>query len=98
MEMNNHIIKKLVYTKVSMLVIIASVVRKLGMMHLVIKSKYYEIASQVVTQAMGRIIDLLIHVGEIVYKMDFMVMDNDSWDLLLGLDFLIKIGVVVDIE
>jgi hypothetical protein len=27
-----------------------------------------------------------------------MVMDNDSWDLLLGLDFLIKIGVVVDIE
>ncbi len=30
--------------------------------------------------------------------MDFMVMDNDWWDLLFKLDFLIKIGVVVDIE
>jgi hypothetical protein len=39
MEMNKHIIKKLVYTRASMLVIVANVVRKLGIMHLVIKSK-----------------------------------------------------------
>jgi hypothetical protein len=30
--------------------------------------------------------------------MDFMVMDNDWWDLLFRLDSLIKIGIVVDIE
>ncbi len=47
---------------------------------------------------MGRIDDLLICVGEVVCKLDFMVVDNDWWDLLLGLDFLIKIGIVVDIE
>lgn len=88
MEMNKHIIKKLVYTRVSML----------GIMHLVIKSKSCETTSQVVTQAMGRISDLLVHVGEVVCKMDFMVMDNDWWDLLFKLDFLIKIGVVVDNE
>jgi hypothetical protein len=98
MEINNHIIKKLVYTRASMLIIIANVVRKLGIMHMVIKSKFYEIGSQVVTQVMGLIIDLLIHVEKVVCKMDFMVMDNDWWDLLFRLDSLIKIGIVVDIE
>ncbi len=81
-----------------MLIIIANVVRKLGIMHMVIKSKFYEIGSQVVTQVMGLIIDLLIHVEKVVCKMDFMVMDNDWWDLLFRLDSLIKIGIVVDIE
>jgi hypothetical protein len=98
MEINNHIIKKLVYTRASMLIIIANVVRNLGIMHMVIKSKFYEIGSQVVTQVMGLIIDLLIHVEKVVCKMDFMVMDNDWWDLLFRLDSLIKIGIVVDIE
>jgi hypothetical protein len=30
--------------------------------------------------------------------MTFMVVDTDSYDVLLGLDFLMKIGVVVDVE
>jgi hypothetical protein len=30
--------------------------------------------------------------------MTFMVVDTDSYDVLLGLDFLIKIGDVVDVE
>ncbi|CAK9235064.1 unnamed protein product [Sphagnum troendelagicum] len=30
--------------------------------------------------------------------MTFMVVDTDSYDVLLGLDFLIKIGAVVDVE
>jgi hypothetical protein len=30
--------------------------------------------------------------------MTFMVMDTDSYDVLLGLDFLIKIGAIVDVE
>ncbi len=30
--------------------------------------------------------------------MTFMVVDTDSYDILLGLDLLIKIGAIVDIE
>ncbi len=30
--------------------------------------------------------------------MIFLVVDTDSYDLLLGLDFLIKIGVVIDVK
>ncbi len=30
--------------------------------------------------------------------MTFMVIDMDNYDVLLGLDFLIKIGVIVDVE
>jgi hypothetical protein len=47
---------------------------------------------------MGRINDLPIHVGEVVCKMNFMVVDIDGYDVLLGLYVFIKIGVVVDIE
>jgi hypothetical protein len=47
---------------------------------------------------MERINDLPICVGEVVCKMNFMVVDIDRYDILLGLDVFIKIGVVVDIE
>jgi hypothetical protein len=30
--------------------------------------------------------------------MIFFVVDTDSYDLLLGLDFLIKIGAIIDVE
>jgi hypothetical protein len=30
--------------------------------------------------------------------MIFMVVDIDNYDILFGLDFLIKIGVIVDVE
>lgn len=30
--------------------------------------------------------------------MTFMVVDTDSYDILLGLDFLIKIGAIVDVD
>jgi hypothetical protein len=30
--------------------------------------------------------------------MTFMVVDTNSYDVLLGLDFLIKIGAIVDVE
>jgi hypothetical protein len=30
--------------------------------------------------------------------MTFMVVNTDSYDVLLGLDFLMKIGAVVDVE
>jgi hypothetical protein len=30
--------------------------------------------------------------------MTFMVVDTDNYDVLLGLDFLMKIGAIVDVE
>jgi hypothetical protein len=51
-----------------------------------------------VTHALGRIIELLVKVGGIICKMVFLVVDIDNYDLLLGLDFFIKIGVVIDME
>jgi hypothetical protein len=36
--------------------------------------------------------------GKVVCQMIFLVVDIYNYDLLLGLDFLMKIGVVVDIE
>jgi hypothetical protein len=41
---------------------------------------------------------ILIWIGEATCNMVFMVLDINSYDVLLGFDFLIKIGVVVDIE
>jgi hypothetical protein len=37
-------------------------------------------------------------VGGVQCTMTFMVVDTDSYDVLLGLDFLIKIGAIVDVE
>jgi hypothetical protein len=43
---------------------------------------------------MGRIEGLHVPIGEISYKTVFMMVDINSYNILLGLDFLIKIGVV----
>jgi len=51
-----------------------------------------------VTHALGRIDDILIKVGGVQCTMTFMVVDIDNYNVLFGLDFLIKIGVIVDVE
>jgi hypothetical protein len=50
------------------------------------------------TLALRKITELLVKVGRIVCQMIFLVVDTDNYDLLLGLDFLIKIGTIVDVE
>ncbi len=81
-----------------MSVMAAAVVRKLGLMHLVSGSETYKTASGAVTQALGRIEEVLIKVGGVQCTMTFMVVDTDSYDVLFGLDLLIKIGAIVDVE
>jgi hypothetical protein len=39
-----------------------------------------------------------VKVGGVQCTMTFMVVDTDSYDVLLGLDFLMKIGATVDVE
>ncbi len=81
-----------------MFVMATAMVRELGIIHLVARSKTYKTASRVVTQALGRIDEVPIKVGGIQCTMTFMVVDMDIYDVLLGLDFLIKIGAIVDVE
>jgi predicted aspartyl protease len=92
------VVEGLVDTRASMSVMAAVVVRKLGIMHLVAGSETYKTASRVVTQALGRIDEVPVKVGGVQCTMTFMVMDTDSYGVLLGLDFLIKIGAIVDVE
>ncbi len=40
----------------------------------------------------------LVQIGETSCSMVFMVVDTNSYIVLLGLDFLIKIGAVMDIK
>jgi predicted aspartyl protease len=98
MEVNSCLVEGLVDTGASMSVMVAAVVRELGLMHLVSGSETYKMASGAVTQALGRIEEVLIKVGGVQCTMTFMVVDTDSYDVLLGLDLLIKIGAIVDME
>ncbi len=97
-EINRYVIEGLVDTRASMSVMAAAVVREMGMMHLVAGSETYKTASRVVTQALGWIDEVSIGVGGVQCTMTFMVVDTDSYDVLLGLDFLMKIGAIVDVE
>jgi predicted aspartyl protease len=97
-EINDYLIEGLVDTGASMSVMAAAVVRELGMMHLVSGLETYKTAFGIITQAMGRIDKVSVKAGGVQCTMTFMVVDTDSYDVLLGLDFLIKIGAIVDVE
>jgi len=50
------------------------------------------------TYAFGRIIKLQMKVGRIACQMVLLVVNTYNYDLFLGLDFFMKIGVVVNVE
>jgi len=97
-EVNSYLMEGLVDTRASMSIMAAAVVRELGLMHLVSRSETYKTASGVVTRALGRIDVVPVKVGGVQCTMTFMVVDTDSYDVLLGLDLLIKIGAIIDVE
>jgi predicted aspartyl protease len=97
-KINSYLVEGLVDTGAFMPVMTATVVRELGLMHLVSGSETYKTALGVVTHALGRIDEVPIKVGGVQCAMTFMVVDTDSNDVLLGLDFLIKIEAIVDVE
>jgi hypothetical protein len=66
-----------------MSVMAAAVVQELGMMHLIFRSETYKTASGVVTQALGRIDEMSVKAGGVQCAMTFMVVDTDSYDVLL---------------
>ncbi len=97
-EISNCVVEGLVDTGASMYVMAAAVVRELGMMHLVIGNESYKTASGMITRALGRVDEVQVKIGGIQCAMTFMVVDTDGYDVLLELDFLMKIGAVVDVE
>jgi predicted aspartyl protease len=62
-EINSYLVEGFVNTGASMSVMAATVVRELGLMHLVSGSETYKTASGVITQALGRIDEVLVKVG-----------------------------------
>ncbi|CAM6003706.1 unnamed protein product [Sphagnum balticum] len=62
-EVNNYLVEGLVDTGASMSVMAATVVRELGLMHLVSGSETYKTASGALKQALGRIDEVPIKVG-----------------------------------
>jgi len=97
-EINSYLIEGFVDTGASMSIMTTAVVRELGLMHLVSGSETYKTASGAVTQALGRIEEVPIKAGGVQCNMTFMVVDTNNYDVLLGLDLLIKIGAIVDVE
>jgi len=98
-EINDTLIEGLVDISAFMSInLLATIIQELGIIHLVSRSKSYKTTSNVVIQALGKISELHVRVGDVQCLMNFMVVDINMYDILLGLDFLIKIGTVVDIE
>jgi predicted aspartyl protease len=98
MELLNGLIEGLVDTGAFMSMMVARSVRELGIMHLVSSNEKYKMASGTITRALGKITNLFIKVGNIQCNMVFLIVDIDSYDILLGLYFLMKIRIVVDVE
>jgi len=96
-EISKCVVEGLVDTGTSMSVLATAIVRELGIMH-VTGNESYKTASGVITQALGRVDEIQVKIGGIQCAMTFMVVDTDGYDVLLGLDFLMKIGAVVNVE
>jgi hypothetical protein len=91
-------IEGLVDIGASMSVMATNVVKELSIMCLVVGHETYKIAFGLVMQALGRITKLPIKLGGIICQMIFLVVNIDSYDFLLGLNFVIKIRTIVDVD
>jgi hypothetical protein len=67
-------------------------------MYLVLSHEAYKITSRTITQALRQITDIPITIGKVVCQMIFLIVSIDIYNLLLRLDFLMKIGKVIDVE
>jgi hypothetical protein len=78
MEVHNHVVEGLVDSGVSMLVITTYVVNELGLMHQVIINEKYKIIFGIFIQAMGRLENLSMKIGDIDCKIIFNVVDINN--------------------
>lgn len=98
-EINNNPIEGLVDTSTFMSINLSTtIVRELGIIHLIFGLEFDNTASYVIIQVLGKISELHVWIGDVQCLMNFMVVDIEKYDIFLGLDFFIKIGTIVDIE
>jgi len=64
-EVHNNLIKGLVDIVAFMLMMATTIVRELGIVHSVSGNKSYKTTFSIVTRALGRIIDILVKVGNV---------------------------------
>ncbi len=83
-EINRTLIESLVDINASMSIMATNVVREFGIMHLVFGHEMCKTMSRIITQALGRIIDILLTNCKVVCQMIFLVVDIDNYDLSLG--------------
>ncbi len=88
----------LVNIRATILVISRSTIQELGLVHLVVGLESYKTILQIVMQATGRLENLLVKVGGIKCFTTYMVVDMHSYKILMGLSFLVKIGVIMDVK
>lgn len=78
-------------------VLAADTVRELGMLQEVTGTELYRTASGAIEKALGRL-KTSVMVGGVSCYITFLVVSTNSYDMLLGYDFLRKMGAVVDFE
>jgi hypothetical protein len=67
-EINQALLEGLVDTRALMLVMAANVVKEFGIMHLVSRHETYKIISSIITQALGKITNIPVTMGKVVYQ------------------------------
>jgi hypothetical protein len=97
-EINRTLIEGLVDIDASMSIMVTNMVRNFDIMHLVLGHEMYKTMSRTIIQALGKITTIPITIGKVVCQMIFLVVDIDNYNLSLGLDFLMKIGVIANLE
>lgn len=78
-------------------VLAADTVCELGMLKEVTGTELYRTASGAIEKALGRLKTTVV-VGGVSCHITFLVVSTNSYDMLLGYDFLRKMGAVVDFE
>ncbi len=98
-EIGEYQVDILVDNGMSMSIILVRMVHTFGLIHLVVETKNYKMTLGTMMNAMGINENLFTKgPGEITCFITMMVMDKNSYHLPMGLDFLMKIGVVIDME
>lgn len=98
-EIGEYQVDILVDNGMSMSIILVRMIHTFEMTHLVVRTKNYKMTLGTMMNAMGIHKKLFINMlREITCFITIMVMDKNGYHLPMGLDFLMKIGVVIDME
>jgi hypothetical protein len=82
----------------SMSIMATSVVKEFKIMHIISRHETYKTTSNMITQALGKIIDIHVMMGKVICQLIFLIFDTNNYGLLLGLVFLMKTKGMVDVE